>query len=125
MAVTVDYETVDGTAIGGTDYRYLRDTLTIPAGQTSGTITIPILSGVSADRTFYLNLYNPSNVILTTQQAAGIIPADFVPPASGSSSPGTTQGRGICGQGVGAGNLIGFYAVCWLGLIGMKWRRAG
>ena len=39
----VDYETVDGTAEAGTDYTGVADTLTIPVGQTSGTVTVTIL----------------------------------------------------------------------------------
>ena len=42
-AVTVHYATANGTAASGTDYTAKSGTLTIPAGSTSGTISIAIL----------------------------------------------------------------------------------
>src|SRR5207249_1084820 len=40
QTVTVSYATADGTATAGSDYQAAGGTLTIPAGQTSGTITV-------------------------------------------------------------------------------------
>ena len=43
QAVTVDYTTADGTATtAGSDYTAASGTLTIPIGQTTGTITIKV-----------------------------------------------------------------------------------
>ena len=65
--VLVRYATVDGTAIAGTDYTRQVDTaqtykvFTIPAGQSSGTIRIPITDDQvyePADETFTLQLTN-------------------------------------------------------------------
>ena len=40
--VFVNYTTVDGTATAGADYGAVSGTLTIPAGSTTATITVPI-----------------------------------------------------------------------------------
>ncbi|HEY1685862.1 MAG TPA: Calx-beta domain-containing protein [Tepidisphaeraceae bacterium] len=42
--VTVSYTTVDGTAIAGTDYTATTGSVTIPAGQNSVTVNVPILT---------------------------------------------------------------------------------
>ena len=39
--ITVNYSTTDGTAIAGSDYTSTSGTLTIAAGASSGTITVP------------------------------------------------------------------------------------
>ena len=54
VPVSVDYSTVDDTALAGSDYTATTDTLTIPAGKTSGTILVPILSDAveEPDETF-------------------------------------------------------------------------
>ena len=65
--VTVDY-TVTGTATGsGTDYTLANGTLTISAGESSGTITIGSITDDSiseADETIIVTLSNPSNATL-------------------------------------------------------------
>jgi Calx-beta domain-containing protein len=38
--VSVNYATADGSATAGSDYQAASGTLTIPAGQTTGTITV-------------------------------------------------------------------------------------
>ena len=43
-AVTLDYETADGRAKAGSDYRAKSGTLTIPAGKTSGVVRVKVLS---------------------------------------------------------------------------------
>ena len=48
--MTVDYATSDGTAHAGTDYTATAGTLTFGAGETSQTITIPILNNTVRDR---------------------------------------------------------------------------
>jgi hypothetical protein len=59
--VTVDYSTADGTAIAGQDFVSTHGTLVFQAGQTSQTITIPILTPVSAtSKTFTVVISNPT-----------------------------------------------------------------
>ncbi len=45
QAITVNYATSNGTAVAGTDYTATSGTLTIPAGATSGTVTVTLLGG--------------------------------------------------------------------------------
>ena len=73
--VTVDYATVDGTATAGVDYLATSGTLTIPAGQTSGTITVSVLGDLipTPSETFTLSLSNP-------------VGAKIVPPTSATGT---------------------------------------
>ena len=70
--VTVDYA-VTGTATGsGTDYTLANGTLTINAGNTSGTITIASIVNDSLDEaneTVIVTLSNPSNATLGSDNA--------------------------------------------------------
>jgi hypothetical protein len=74
--VTVNYKTVDGIAIEGSDYTATSGTLSFGAGETSKTIKIPILEDTQSekDETFNLSLENieggatlkkPENAIFT------------------------------------------------------------
>ena len=74
--VTVTYVTADGTAQAGSDYAAVSNgTLTIPAGLTSGTITVL----VNGDRlgelneTFFVNLSSPTNATIADDQGVGTI----------------------------------------------------
>ena len=61
--VMADYATQDVTATAGTDYTAASGTLLIPHGQTSATISVPILNDetYTGTRKFALNLSNPVN----------------------------------------------------------------
>jgi hypothetical protein len=73
--VTVPYATADGTASAGSDYQARSGTLTIPANQTTGTITVP----VTGDRvpepgeTFVVTLSGATNATIADGQAVGTI----------------------------------------------------
>jgi photosystem II stability/assembly factor-like uncharacterized protein len=81
QAITFDYATADGTALAGQDYTAASGSATIPAGQTSTTISIPINpdSIDEADETFFLNLSNPTNATISTPQVQGTILDDDLP----------------------------------------------
>ena len=76
--VTVTYSTADGSATAGSDYQAASATLTIPGGQTTGTITVL----VSGDRlgepneTFVVNLSSPTNATIADGQGVGTIVDD-------------------------------------------------
>ncbi len=74
----VYYFTSDGTARSGRDYSSYSSYLYVPAGQASGTITIPVdPSAINVpNRTFYLNLSSPMSATLARSQATGIIIED-------------------------------------------------
>jgi len=58
--ITVDYTTQDGSAVAGSDYTAHSGTITIPAGQTTGEITVAILNDAEEEdgETFSLVLSN-------------------------------------------------------------------
>ena len=99
--VLVRYATVDGTAIAGSDYTREVETgqtykiLNIPAGQSSGTIRIPITDDQvyeSADETFTLQLTNHNNKATldggaTSLTATGAIADDDPKPVVSVAGP--------------------------------------
>ena len=90
--VTVAYATANGTATAGIDYAATSGTLTFAPGQTSETITVPVLTdpALTSSETLSVVLSSASGVTITQGTGTGTIhPA----PASGGSS-GTGGGSG-------------------------------
>ena len=81
-AVTVDYATADDTATAGDDYTAVSGTLTFSAGETSKTVSVPIIDDSVEDggETFTLTLSNPSGAgaQLADAQATATINNDEV-----------------------------------------------
>jgi Calx-beta domain len=73
--VTVSFATADGFATAGSDYQATSGTLTIPAGQTSGTISVLVYGDRLAEpeEAFAVNLSNPVNAGIADSQGVGII----------------------------------------------------
>jgi uncharacterized repeat protein (TIGR01451 family) len=74
--VTMDYTTANGTAtLANNDYQSASGSLTIPAGNTTGTISVSIVgdTDVEPDETFTLMLSNISNATAVDNQATGTI----------------------------------------------------
>jgi hypothetical protein len=72
--VTVNFATMDGSAIAGVDYVAASGTLTFAPGETTKTITVDVipLAG-SWDTSFYVQLTAPSaNAVLSDGQAVGL-----------------------------------------------------
>jgi len=73
--VTVDWTTAAGSATAGSDYQAASGTLTIPAGQTAGTITVL----VNGDRLFeeperfFVNLSGATSSVITQGNSVGTI----------------------------------------------------
>ena len=73
--VTVAYATGNGTATAGSDYQAVAGTLIIPAGQTTGTITVL----VNGDRlgepneAFFVHLSSPTNAFIVEGPGVGTI----------------------------------------------------
>jgi hypothetical protein len=91
--VTVDYATSSGTALADVDYRLIRGTLTIPANQPSGTITVPVNGDALHEQheTFFVTLSNPSNARLGDDQGRGIITDNDPLPAVGINSVSNSE----------------------------------
>ena len=79
----IGYSSAAGTATAGSDYTSVTNNLTIPAGQTSGTINVPILDDAiyEGDETvFTMNLSAVSGVAIADNQGTGtIVENDAVP----------------------------------------------
>jgi hypothetical protein len=78
VPVTVAYATADGSATAGSDYQAASGTLTIPAGQTSGTITVPVNGDrlPEPNKTFFVNLSNLNYGVIADGQGVGNIVDD-------------------------------------------------
>jgi methyl coenzyme M reductase subunit C len=87
--VLVQYATADGTATAGSDYTATSGTLTIPAGQTSGTIVVSVNgdTDVEPNETFFVNLSNPSGATIADNQGQGTILSDELPTLTVSINP--------------------------------------
>ncbi|MGF1520815.1 MAG: Calx-beta domain-containing protein [Leptolyngbyaceae cyanobacterium] len=83
--ITVDFATVDGTAVAGSDYTGGTGTLTFAAGATSQTIAVAITDDaeVEADETFTVELANASGAVITDGSATGTILDNDVAPSEG------------------------------------------
>lgn len=97
QSVSLNYSTSDGTAASGSDYSFVAGVLTIPAGSTSGTITVPITADTiyEGSETFNLNLTSPVNATLANATAIiTILDAQTMPTVSwnSASSANTFEG---------------------------------
>ena len=74
--ITVAYQTAPGTATSGVDFSATSGTLTINPGQTSGTISVPIIGDTvpEPNETFFVDLIGAINATLFTgPRATGTI----------------------------------------------------
>ena len=82
VAVTVDFETVDGTAKAGSDYTAASGRLTFTAGETAKTISVATLDDTvpEAEEGFTVVLSNPEGARLDDDTGKGTITDDDEPP---------------------------------------------
>jgi subtilisin-like proprotein convertase family protein len=81
--VIVHYATANGTATtADNDYTATSGNLTFTAGQTSKTITVPVIqdSKVEGDETFFVNLTSPTNATIADAQGQATVQNDDVAP---------------------------------------------
>ena len=73
--VKVDYATADGTATAGADYTATSGTLTFEKGETSKTVSVPVLDDAHNDdgETLTLTLSNPTRAMIVDSEAVGTI----------------------------------------------------
>jgi len=74
-AVLAEYVTVNETAVSGIDYLPVSGTLRLPPGETSKTLTVPVLADTlnEADKTLGLSLTNLQNASLPTTTLPAVI----------------------------------------------------
>lgn len=84
QSVTVDFTTEPGTATEGIDYQDTTGTLTLAAGQTTGTITVLVNGDTDAepDETLFVNLSNAVNATIADDQGQGTIANDDEAPGA-------------------------------------------
>jgi hypothetical protein len=72
--ITVHYATADGTAVGGSDYVAVSDTLTIPAGELTGVLSVTIIDdGLPEDEeVFTVALSAPVGALLSSPDTATV-----------------------------------------------------
>ena len=75
QAITVSYQTEDGTATAGSDYTATSGSLTFDAGQTEKTVSVPVLEnlGDNGPEIVVFRLSSPSGAILSDEYAMGTI----------------------------------------------------
>src|SRR5262245_32009096 len=81
--VTVDCAAADSTAVAGVDYAGFAGSTVVPAGETDGSITVPVFGDTlsEADETFTLTLTGALGAVLgPSPVAVGTILADDPPP---------------------------------------------
>ncbi|MGB3694942.1 MAG: Calx-beta domain-containing protein, partial [Spirulinaceae cyanobacterium] len=73
--ITLDFTTTDGTAVVGEDYEATNGTITFAPGETSKTITVPVIgdSVDEIDETFNVTLSNPTNGTITDSEGVATI----------------------------------------------------
>lgn len=92
--VTINFATANVTATAGADYTSTSGTLTFGIGETSKTISVPILGDAidEPNETFELNLSAPVNATLTDSQANGTITDDDATPTVSIAGATVTEG---------------------------------
>ena len=93
--ISVDVSAQAGTAAQGADFQSPPPKLTILAGRTSQTITVPVNGETvfEPDETFTLNLSNPVNVVLADGQGLGTIGNDDTLPAIAINNVTVAEGN--------------------------------
>jgi hypothetical protein len=95
--VTVDYQTAPGSAADGSDYLGISGQVSIPAGQLSRTISVPIIGDTNPENAETLNVYlnNPVGAGMSDGAAVGTITNDdgaaYYPLSSGSFTQNWTN----------------------------------
>jgi serralysin len=90
-AFAIDFSTVDGTALAGSDYEFAAGTLTFGTGEKSQTVSITINgdTDIEDNETFFVDLNNPTNGgNIVVGRGVGTVLDDDTPPSVGNISIG-------------------------------------
>ncbi len=96
QTVSVNYTTSNGTATAGSDYTDTSGTLTLAPGETSKTLTVPVLGDLmdEANETVTVTLSNPVNVSIDDATASGTITDNDPEPTVSFTSGAQTVNEG-------------------------------
>jgi uncharacterized repeat protein (TIGR01451 family) len=96
QTVTINYTTNPGTATEGVDYTDATGTLTFLPGDTSETITVPVIGDINfeSDETFFVDLSVPVNATISDNQGQGTIQNDDAVPAATINDVAQTETNG-------------------------------
>ena len=94
QTTSVNYATADGTATQPADYTNTAGTLTFTPGQTTQTISVPVIGETvpEANETFFVNLSGATNATIADNQGLGTITNDDVPV---TVNPATVPGGAV------------------------------
>lgn len=97
--VSVDWTTVDGSAVAGTDYQAASGTLEIAAGETAGTITVTVVGNFEHEpnRTFGVHLTDAVGATVFDDEGLALIRDDDAgrPTASIADPPDAVEGSAV------------------------------
>ena len=96
QTVTVSYAVTAGTATAGADFTASTGTLTFAPGDTSETVTVPILHDTldEPNETYFVTLSSPTNATVSDNTGAGTITDNDAPPTvSIFDAPAVTEGN--------------------------------
>lgn len=81
QTVGVNYATADGTATQPADYTSTSGSLTFTPGQTTSTITVPVIGETvpEANESYFVNMSGATNATISDNQGVGTITNDDVP----------------------------------------------
>ncbi|NER99426.1 MAG: hypothetical protein F6J86_37355, partial [Symploca sp. SIO1B1] len=93
-SITVEYSTADETAIAGLDYTAQSGTITFNPGETSQTISVPVIGETifEGNESFIVNLDNPNNATVANSQGVGTIDNDDSIPELSIDNVTVTEG---------------------------------
>jgi Bacterial Ig domain/Calx-beta domain len=82
QVVTASYQTANGSATAGSDYTQTSGTVTFQPGETTKTVTVPVLADalVEPNETFTIGLSTPTNATIAQGQGTGTIVDGTAPP---------------------------------------------
>ncbi|HUE70756.1 MAG TPA: Calx-beta domain-containing protein [Pirellulaceae bacterium] len=93
--VTVDFFTIDGSALAGSDYQATTGTMTFAPGETIQTLTVQVIGDTQQenDEYFYVNLTNATNASIGNGFKVGYILDDDTPPTIGIGDASVVEGN--------------------------------
>ncbi len=92
--ITVNYSTLDGTAVAGRDYLATAGTLVFPPGTTNKMVRVAVVGNTfsESNKTFWVNLSAPVDAGLADAQGRGVILNDDPLPALSIGGTSVTEG---------------------------------